>query len=265
MLFRQITDLKKTNEENLFQFYNRLIAKCYEYKKFLSSTLEVTLASSRIEQAEKYILDTFLMEVGMNFRPILIEKNPRALQEAYNMLRKMEADAGVDRSDSIEHKLNEILSQMKLSKISGWDFANPQIRQLDEVTINRFEANRGSLKCQWCDRSGHEAKDCFKIKEKINIDYGSNGNIRQRNFNGYSGNRQEKNWSGDFKREYNYNRNNRGNSFSNGGDNSNRNRRNNSNWNGGHNSSWNNNNYRQNFSPNANSTNQSIMIIIETI
>lgn len=77
-LFRELTDLEREPGEDLFNFYNRLVGKCFDYGKFMRTIFadRKEMVRSRIEQAEEYILDTFIRSVGMNFRTSLISRQP---------------------------------------------------------------------------------------------------------------------------------------------------------------------------------------------
>lgn len=114
MLFRQITALKRNAGEALFAFYNRLISKVYEYKRFLESSLDKATAISRSEQADDYILDTFILAVGMNFRHIIIDREPKSIQGAYALLIKLEVAAGTESNDGVEEKLDEMIGLLKI-------------------------------------------------------------------------------------------------------------------------------------------------------
>lgn len=127
MLFRQITSMKQKSGEALFKFYNRLIAKNYEYSEFLkSSSIERGIVQSRIDQAEDYIRDTFIMAVGMNYRPVIISQKPKTIQKVYTNLVTLENAAGEPSNDNEDDKFNQVLKLLTV-KDDKDKFANPEI------------------------------------------------------------------------------------------------------------------------------------------
>lgn len=179
ILFRELTNLTKEPGEEIFRFYNRLIGKCFEYKKLLIKTLDdEQLIQSRLKLAEDYILDSFILSVGMNFRPILMSKKPKTIQEAYSMLRQLEMGSGSTRSDSYEQKLANIerlLLELKgrSNQVNSRQFSNPQVHHVEEYNNDDDDHQ---VTCQLCDRVGHNARDCFEFNSQ------RNNNNRQRGF-----------------------------------------------------------------------------------
>lgn len=177
-LFRELTSIKKNPAEDLYAFYNRLHTKCMEYRKLLfASNEKKDLLESRMRHAEEYALESFIMSVGMNFRPLIMDKNPKNLQEAYTLLRNLEMGTGSKSSDSVEDKLSEMLQLMKMNNISaGGNISSPQINRVEEVN----KSNR--VQCQICDKFGHKALKCFKLKDLMGNQNGEHNWIH--NFTG---------------------------------------------------------------------------------
>lgn len=93
--FRELMNLTRTSGETLFAYYNKLLNKCFEYQTFMSSTFDdKTLVENRLNSAEQYILDSFLLEVSDNLRPHIRQKNPKTFKEAYRILRELEVSTG---------------------------------------------------------------------------------------------------------------------------------------------------------------------------
>lgn len=228
-LFRELTDMTKGSDD-LFKFYNRLIAKCYEYKTFLKSTFEdkgTEFIEFRVAQAEEYALDSFIMAVGANFRPLIRDKKPKNIQEAYNMLRDLEIGTGMDSSDGVDAKMSEMLHLLKMGNNNS-SFTKPQINRVEEVQKSNFETRI----CQLCEREGHTAKFCW-ISQNTNSGFdrynpGSNNNNGNNYFRGNN------NFKNNFPKNNPRFNNNKG-----------YNNNNNRNFNG-HQQNRNNNNFRQN-------------------
>lgn len=238
-LFRELTDMTKGTDD-LFTFYNRLVSKCYEYNTFIRSTFKdkgLDFIEFRVQQAEDYALDSFIMAVGMNFRPLLRHKKPKDLQDAYNMVRDFEVGTNTDSSDNADDKLSEVLNLLKLGNNSN--FTKPKINRVEE----EVEKKKEQLICQICGKIGHVASKCFKLLD-MNM---SNNNNSFSNNNG-NGNLKKNN-------KFNNKSNNRGGDYNNfGGYSNNRNFDNQHNFNGnnGYQSNPRNNNYYQGHNYNRN-------------
>lgn len=231
-LFRHITSMKQKSGEELFTFYNRLIAKNFEYSEFLkSSSIAKDVVDYRIDQANDYIRDTFIMAVGMNFRPVIINQKPKNIQEVYTSLMTLENSAGEESNDNVEDKLNQVLSLLKIKEDKDKDndrFANPEIKRVEELPPQqplRREVNEMNVPmvCQFCGRMGHWAKFCYDYNR---IAVNPNGG----NYNNY----------GNFNNHNNSGKNNGRNNF-------NKNKRWNGNGNSHRNSQFSNGNFANNF------------------
>lgn len=191
-LFRNLTSMKKEEGDDLFTFYNKLLQACHEYKLFLYDTLDdKATVQLRVKQAEEYILDSFIMSVGSNFRAIIRDKNPSNIVEAYRILVSLEESTGTKSSDQLEDKLNEVLKLLKISK-DPVSFTKPTIRRVEES-----DKGATQIVCQFCDRVGHLAKNCYRIPKQ------NNGNGNPKEFSKKNTNNKNNN--------YNRNGNNKGN------------------------------------------------------
>lgn len=202
-LFRELTDMTK-GKDDLFSFYNRLIAKCYEYKTFLESTFKdkgLDFINFRVQQAEEYALDSFIMAVGMNFRAMIRDKKPKNIQEAYSMLRDLEIGTGCNSSDSTDDKLSEVLNLLKLgnSNNNNNNFTKPNINRVEE----EGEKAKDAMNCQFCGKIGHTAPKCYKMLNMLN-------NNNPTSNNNSNGNAQKNNVLSKFNFKYNNKGNNRG-------------------------------------------------------
>lgn len=253
VLFRELTDMTKEHGESHFCFYNRLQNKCLEYKQCIqNSEADPAVIVSRISHAEEYVLGSFMKSVGMNFRPIIMDKKPKTLQEAFTLMRDLEIKTGSKSSDSVEEKLAEVLNLIKDKNISSnSNFSSPQINRVEQ---NMYGAGRNVMQCQVCDKFGHKALDCNKLKSLIgnNSRQGNGWHNRNgggnNNRNNYNQGGNNNNWQGN---NYNWQRNNnnwQGNNFWQGNNNrqgNNQNwQRNNQNWQGNYNN-WQGGNQRQ--------------------
>lgn len=259
-IFREIADMKRDVGESLFNFYNRLVAKCFEYRQFIGTSSDNGNNKFKIQQIEDYALESFIHAVNINFRPVLISKEPKTIQEAYAILQKFEVAAGVQGNDSVNDKLNEVIGLIKEVKIEKEEFANPRIRR-NEIT--GLDSNIKT--CQFCGRSGHTAKFCFDIVNNSNRNnfngnynggnqnknYADNNNRNQNqryqnnggNMNGFNRQNSNRNSFNGFSNRNNSNRNNNL-SNRNGGNGYNNNNFNSGNYNGG--------NFNMNYNPNNN-------------
>lgn len=154
-----IKNITRKSGEELFNFFNRLVAKCHDFRKFMNSTFSDRreLVDARVELADEYALDTFIKAIGMNFRPLVVSRKPRTLQEAFNYLRDLEMETGCTSNDSADQKLSEVLELLKtvnLGKASN-KFADPQVSRLD--VPNEVGVSNNQVVCRLCDRVGHKA------------------------------------------------------------------------------------------------------------
>lgn len=241
LLFREMANMKKKHGEDLFNWYNRLVAKVYEYGKFLKPILDEATLKSRLDQANRYVMDSFILSVGMEYRPLLRNMKTKTIQEAYAALKEMEIQSQKKSGESSDDKMDEMLELLKKSTIKETSFSKPEIRRAENEGVPPInEVNKAIVECQYCNRKGHIAKTCFRLRDdnrRVQRDNGGNNN----------------NGNNSFNRSSNQGRNsfrNNGNSNQNGNGNYNRNNNNNSNWNNNNNSNWNNNNggYRNNNS-----------------
>lgn len=129
------------------------------------------IVKSRVAQAEDYILETFILAVGMNFRTQIIEKEPKTIQDAYALLKKLETATGVKSDDNVDEKLTEVLSLLKLKEAKE-NFANPEIRRVGDVVRqspnNGWRNGNNMMECQFCGRIGHTARFCYDIPSNVN-------------------------------------------------------------------------------------------------
>lgn len=207
-LFRELTDMERLPGEEIFKFYNRLVAKCCEYKQFLkTASKEKNFVESRVKQAEDYILESFIFVVDKNIRPVLISMQPKTIQEAFLKLRELEMSMGNKDTepDEVNAKLNEVLNLMKSNSINekpSNNFANP--------SVNRMETNNKEV-CQLCNKDNHVASNCWSLKYKAKEmeegqqqGYKGNKNNNAKNGGqGYSGNH----WNNNKNRRGNFNNN----------------------------------------------------------
>lgn len=204
-LFRDLTDVKKGSTDSLFDFYNTLVGKCYDYGKFMRTTFadNPVLVKARIEQAEEYILDSFIRAVGVSSRTYILGKSPKNIQEAYSHLRELEMISGKTETESVDDRLGEVLKLLQTTGISGQgnvsgsgNFTNPQVGSVG----GNVQQNRET--CQVCGKLGHTALRCWKLNEISNRNNNSNHSKNNRNF--YNGNNNHNNGRNNYNNGYNH-------------------------------------------------------------
>lgn len=204
-LFREMLDLKKAPGEESYGFYNKLLAKCSEYKTFISiNIVDADKVKFKIQQAEELILEFFIQSIPTNLRLSIIQQKPKTIQEAYKMLREIEMETGCRASDNDNSKLDEVLQLLKNTQIKEeTHFSDPK------VCSNNMQSRKV---CQLCNKPGHLAPDCRLLSDQGQGHRNSNN----------SGNNNNSNNNNRFNRTYDRNRSKR-----------NFNNNNNSNWNNG--------------------------------
>lgn len=123
----------------------------------------------------------------MNFRPIIIDREPKTIQEAYALLVKLETAANCKSNDGVDQKLSEVLSLLKL-KESKDKFYNPDIKRVEEFKPQyqeqqKTETKGGTMVGQYCSRVGHTAKFCYDLGESNQNCFNSNQGNKGRNNN----------------------------------------------------------------------------------
>lgn len=131
--------------------------------------------NTKINQAESYILDSFIKAVGVNFRPTLIYKNPKSIEEAYEMLRELEMSTGFTSYDDKE------FSQLITLINSNNDYLPKLLKPVDEDkdSILSNNTNESLITCQFCNEVGHIASNCPQIMDQDN-NFQRNDNLQDR-------------------------------------------------------------------------------------
>lgn len=150
-LFNNIINLRKIPEDNLFKFYIKLKRSLLEYSKFIQFNTDVKHGSEKITKANESVLNSFILAVGMNLRPLLSQAKPKNLDEAYGELRRLEMTIDCKSSDSLEEVVDHVLNLIEEQKKTETD--------TDLLT--------NEIRCQYCDRVGHIALKCFDIRRQL--------------------------------------------------------------------------------------------------
>lgn len=204
-LFREMLDLKKAPGEESYGFYNKLLAKCSEYKNFISTSLtDDVKITFKIQQAEELILESFLRSIPTNLRIPINQLKPKNIQEAYRLLREMEIETGCRASDNDNTKLDEVLELLKSTKIKD----EPKNHFSDPKVCSNDMQNRKV--CQLCNKPGHLAPDCRLLSRQEqghrNSNNSGNNNDNSNRFNrNFDKNRSKRNFNSHNKNNSNWN------------------------------------------------------------
>lgn len=168
-LIFELTKITKNPNETLFTFYNRLKTKCVNYIKFIKSHYnDETVIKYRSYHAQKMILEIFIESIGMNLRPFVSYDNPKTIEEAYEILRKVEITTGLKSSHSTEERLSKVLLQLE-----NFDITQDNNSITKTVSINKLTQDDHPFRddwnatCQFCGRKGHTALKCFDMKREM--------------------------------------------------------------------------------------------------
>lgn len=162
-LIFELSNITKNPNETLFTFYNRLKTKCVNYIKFIKTNHnDETIIKNRSDLARKMILETFIESIGMNLRPFVSYDNPKTIEEAYEILRKVEITSGLKSSHSTEERLSKIL--LKLENFDITQDISSITKTVSRIELtqrdNPFRDDWNAI-CQFCGRKGH--KYCYEV------------------------------------------------------------------------------------------------------
>lgn len=181
-LFKELMDMQKNPGDTLYKYYNRLIAKCFEYKKFMNSTFgdQKAMVDERVALAEEYALETFLDAINVTLRLHVREKIPKTIQEAYKVLRELEIANNLSGEDSFDAKVSDAMERIKSIELasSSLNFCNPHVYR-----VNSNETPEYRVKCQLCGQIGHIAPQCSILHDALEKTADQNERVN----NGFNG------------------------------------------------------------------------------
>lgn len=158
-LFTELVNVTRQDNERLFDYRNRIIGKRSEFKNLVLSTdTDKSEVHFKLKYAEKFAVNSFIMAVGMNYRPYIKQQKPKTVEEAYAILRELEISNGELSSHEVENKVDSNLVAIK--------DLQPSCRLAREDGGVQGHNMKKDHSCQLCNRKGHRAFKCRKFVVK---------------------------------------------------------------------------------------------------
>lgn len=162
-LWEEIIALKRSDDELLYSFYNRLVEKSLRYAKLVrGSTRDQSEIRVKIAQVNDHIRDLFVRSLDSPFNVVLASMNLRTIEEAFKIQRDLEIKLKVDNRKK-HSKSDEVVNVTR--ELKTLTFGDPVIKGNEVAQVI----------CQYCYRPGHTARKCWDLKRILKNRYQING------------------------------------------------------------------------------------------